>query len=401
MPATSQAARPHVWMESLGDWSWPGTRAAAVEMMPPSWVPAFPPRREAALAGPGELARARRARRVRLALAVLASALAALCMGLAIDGPQGLERLLGRGPQAPPAARFADGAPADAAPLLTLAAVSSDAAGSSIDTASYRSQALGGTGTFYVYLPPGFASTTAHYPVLYLLHGNSQPATAFLQIGLQSELDRLIGEHVIRPMIAVMIQGGPGANNWRNQGRLQYESYVLEVQQLVDRALPTIAGRSSRAIAGLSMGGYGAMNIALGHPYRFAVVESWLGFFDGLGGELGADRSVIDRLGLHAFVYGAEGDRIADPAEDAPFAAELRAAGARAHGAVYPGEHSLETAEAHLGSMLTYAGHALADSARAAAARAAVARTATPRVAVRPARSTQPQPRERAARGAR
>ncbi len=58
------------------------------------------------------------------------------------------------------------------------------------------------------------------------------------------------------------------------------------------------------------------------------------------------------RFGLHAFMYGAESDHIANPDEDAPFAAALRAAGADATSAVYPGEHNLETIEAHLGSML-------------------------------------------------
>ena len=170
---------------------------------------------------------------------------------------------------------------------------------------------------------PGFASTSQHYPVLYLLHGNDQPATAFLEIGLQEQLDQLIARHAIPPLIAVMIQGGPGANNWRNR----YERYVLEVQQLGDRMLPTVATRGARAIAGDSMGGYGAMNIALGHPQRFAVVESWLGFFDGLGGELRAARPTIERQGLHAYVYGGASDRIAKPAENAPFAGsdELRA----------------------------------------------------------------------------
>ena len=44
------------------------------------------------------------------------------------------------------------------------------------------------------------------------------------------------------------------------------------------------------------MGGYGAMNVALSNPYRFGVVESWLGFFNGLEGNLRADRPVISRL---------------------------------------------------------------------------------------------------------
>jgi S-formylglutathione hydrolase FrmB len=127
----------------------------------------------------------------------------------------------------------------------------------------------------------------------------------------------------------------------------------------VDRTLPTLAVRGGRAIAGDSMGGYGAMNLALGHPDRFAVAESWLGFFNGLNGELRADRPFIARAGLHAFVYGASADKIANPSENLPFAAALRAAGADAHGTVYSGDHSLETIQSHLGSMLTFAGRAL------------------------------------------
>ncbi len=182
-----------------------------------------------------------------------------------------------------------------APPLATLDEVSRDSAGSSIDSATYTSPALHGRGSFLVYLPSGYASTTARYPVLYLLHGNDQPDSAFLQIGLQGTLDRLIAHHTIPPMIAVMIQGGPGANNWRNTGAQHYESYVLEVQQLVDRMLPTIASRRARAIAGDSMGGYGAMNLALSYPYRYSVVESWLGFFNGLQSDLHADRPILSQ----------------------------------------------------------------------------------------------------------
>ena len=217
--------------------------------------------------------------------------------------------------------------------------------------------------------------------MLYLLHGNNQPATAFLELGLQGQLDTLIARHEIPPLIAVMIQGGRGANNWRDHGTRRYESYVLEVQELIDRMLPTVAARGARAIAGDSMGGYGAMNVALGHPQRFSVVESWLGFFNGLSDELRAARPVIARDGLHAFLYGGASDSIADPSENAPFAAALRAAGASAHSAVYPGEHDMETLHAHLAHMLRYAGSALAENADAhgagSAAPAAVAKHAT------------------------
>jgi enterochelin esterase-like enzyme len=219
-----------------------------------------------------------------------------------------------------------------------------------------------------VYLPAGYASTTRRYPVLYLLHGRDGHATAFLEIGIQESLDRLIADRAIPPMIAVMIQDRPGLDNWRNLGRRHSATYVIEVQELVDRMLRTIPTRAARAIAGSSMGGFGAMNVALANPLRFAVVESWLGFFNNLGGALRADRPVISRLGLHAFLYGAAADPVAVPAEDPEFAAELRAAGARAESAIYPGGHSLQKVSEHLDTGLLFAGRSLEQAQRRAAA---------------------------------
>jgi Putative esterase len=364
-----KSTRAHVWMDSLGEWSWPGRAAEAVESLPPSWVPAFPPRLEPvpAAAAAGQWQPTRGIPR-RFGTGALLSALAAICAIVALNGPLSLERLIGirtagSASQVLPAI---SSAALPAQPLPTLRALSQDAAGSSIDAGSYPSAALHGEGSFLVYLPAGYASTTSHYPVLYLLTGNDQSNTSFLQIGLQRQLDQLIAHRVISPLIAVMIQGGPGSNNWRNQGALRYESYILEVQQLIDRTLPTVAARDARAIVGDSMGGYGAMNVALANPYRFGVVESWLSFFNGLGGDLRADRPVFSRLGLHAFVYGGESDHIANPEEDAPFAAALRSAGADAKSAIYPGEHNLETLEVHLAHMLAFAGRSLSSQIGAA-----------------------------------
>jgi enterochelin esterase-like enzyme len=366
MPASTKTSRTQLWFDSLGEWSWPGRAAEAVEALPPAWVPAFPPRLEpvaVSASAPGSWQQPRAAPRM-LGLGLLLSALAALCAVIALNGPQSFERAIGLRADAPAAEATVPAAVAPQ-PLPTLVATSHDKAGSSIDTADYSSTALAGAGSFHVYLPPGYADTTQRYPVLYLLHGNEQPASAFLELGLQGQLDTLIARHEIPPLIAVMIQGGRGTNNWRDQGTRRYESYVVEVQELIDRMLPTVASRGARAIAGDSMGGYGAMNLALGHPLRFSVVESWLGFFNGLSGELRAAQPVIAREGLRAFVYGGASDRIADPSENAPFAAQLRAAGASAHSAVYPGAHDMETLRAHLAHMLRYAGGALAENAGA------------------------------------
>jgi enterochelin esterase-like enzyme len=362
MSARAKTSRAQVWLDGPADWSWPGRAAVAVEALPPAWVPAFPPRREPAplpALAPGNRSRAIRYRRAAWGLLLVA---VVFCAALALSGPLRLERALGLSHADVAANRVASQvagtraleAPAQPLPTLTLAG--EDTAGSSIEAASYPSSALNGQGSFLVYLPAGYASTTQHYPVLYLLHGNGQSDGSFLDIGLQGTLDRLIARHVIPPMIAVMIQGGPGANNWRNVQGGHYETYVLEVQDLIDRMLPTVPSRGDRAIVGYSMGGYGAMNLALSHPGRFAVAESWLGFFNGLEGKLKSDRPLLRRAGLRAFLYGGESDDIANPSENAPFAAALRAAGASARSAVYPGGHSFETLEAHLASMLAFVG---------------------------------------------
>lgn len=370
MSTATKPSRAQVWLESSGDWSWPGRAAEAVEALPqlPSWVPALPPRLEPVTTGGGGAAAHEQPRLSprTLLIGVLLSALVAVCVLLAVASRPSIDRLFGMRDSSTVAQTSASRGAVAKAPvqLPTLVPSSHDAAGSSIDTASFSSAALGGAGSFHVYLPRGFASTSARFPVLYLLHGNEQPATAFLELGLQGELDRLIAAHEVPPMIVVMIQGGKGANNWRNEGSHHYESYVLEVQQLVDRMLPTVAARASRAIAGDSMGGFGAMNVALGNPRRFSVVESWLGFFNGLDDELRAARGVIAHDGLHAYLYGGASDDIADASENAPFAARLRAAGASAHSAVYVGGHTMETLQRHLRHMLLYVGRSLRENAQ-------------------------------------
>jgi S-formylglutathione hydrolase FrmB len=286
-------------------------------------------------------------------------------MALALKGKLNPDWILGRRAATRPAptrVALVNAQPAPK-PLPALVPFSHDAAGSAIERAAFDSPAIHGRGAFLVYLPPGYAAAvsgaaTHRYPVLYLLHGQNGHATAFLEIGLQKSLDRLIAHRAIPPMIAVMIQDRRGFENWRDLGWRRSASYVVEVQELIDRMLLTVPTRAGRAIAGNSMGGFGAMHVALANPYRFATVESWLGYFNNLEGELRADRPILSRLGLHAFLYGAEADPVANPAENPVFAAKLRGAGASAESAIYTGGHSLETLGEHLDAMLLFAGRA-------------------------------------------
>jgi enterochelin esterase-like enzyme len=381
--ASMSAISAPTWLEGFGEWAWPGLKPV-VEVGPAPWVPTLPQRIEP----PAVRLRRERSqtlpRPLRLArLAVLIAVAAAtlvLGSGLARSHPSAATPTLAPAQlafgsitqpfavPAPRATRTVVVAPPvpPAAPWPEPVTVSSDAAGSSIASITYASRALGWRDQYLVYLPPGYrAKGTRRYPVLYLLHGDNEPASSFLRLGLQPTLDRLIRSHAIAPLIAVMLQGAPLTNNWRNTygtaGRTepQYNAYIGELQQLTDRVLPTIPDRASRGIAGYSMGGFGAMNVALTQLRSYSVVESWEGFFNNLSGQLAADRPLLARMPLHAFVYGGRSDRVAGTSQNAPWAAALRSDGADAQSALYPGGHTFTPLEQHLQQMLSFAGRAL------------------------------------------
>lgn len=239
---------------------------------------------------------------------------------------------------------------------LTLDSAAQAGPGGSVQRGSYRSAALHGSGTFLIYLPPGYRAERRRYPTLYLLHGSDSLARSFLSFGLKPALDRLIAAGRVPPMIVVMPQGGPGENDWLNTKSAGYEDFVIELQGLVDRSFRTLAHRRYRAIAGFSMGGFGAMNLALSHLDLFAVVESWSGFFAGLADQVAADRPSLARLPLRAFMYGGSDDSVVDSSQNQRFAGLLRFAGAHAGAAVYPGGHDAALWSAHLSQMLSLVG---------------------------------------------
>jgi enterochelin esterase-like enzyme len=363
------------WLEGLGEWAWPGSAAPtpAVELGPARWVPELPRPLERPL--PRERPRTL-PRPLRLARLALLFAIAVATFAVSSDAlrrtpapaPAASLRVVPTlvDPLASPASLLADELTHSAAAFGVLEPalpapriVGTDAAGSSIVRVTYPSQALGWRDSFLAYLPPGYARSARRYPVIYLLHGDRQGAASFLRLGLARTLDRLIAARAIPPVIAVMLEANGLPDNWRNTSGPRYEGYVSEVVSVAGRVLRAIPDRSARAIAGYSMGGFGAMNVALSHLRTFSVVESWEGFFNNLAPELAADRPLLRRLPLHAFVYGGASDQIADPGENAPWAAALSRDGVDAQSAVYPGGHTFAPLERHLGQMLSFAGRLL------------------------------------------
>jgi S-formylglutathione hydrolase FrmB len=132
-----------------------------------------------------------------------------------------------------------------------------------------------------VLLPDGYGrKPRRRYPVLYLLHGAGDDRTAWTRSG---DAERTTAG---RPLIVVMPDGGRGGwyTDWYNAGRggpPAWETlHVRELIRLVDRRFRTVAARRGRAIAGLSMGGFGAFSYAARHPDLFTAAASFSGGLD-------------------------------------------------------------------------------------------------------------------------
>jgi enterochelin esterase-like enzyme len=133
-----------------------------------------------------------------------------------------------------------------------------------------------------VYLPPHYAQEARagrRFPVLYLLQASVMQPTNYLKVGgLGPRVDTLVDSHRSPPYISVMPAGHGADHEWANAAAGNFDSYVMDVVHAIDRHFNTIPNRTGRIVAGLSEGGYGAINIALHHPREFSVVESWSGY---------------------------------------------------------------------------------------------------------------------------
>jgi enterochelin esterase-like enzyme len=139
---------------------------------------------------------------------------------------------------------------------------------------SLNSPILGREMPYRVYLPPEYISdTTRRFPVMYMLHGAGGNYTEWSDSYLPQQLDNMIERGLVQPMIVVMPDGGERTYfaNWDNGPR--YSDYIAQdVVTEVDSHFRTLPQQASRAIGGLSMGGYGALSIAMRNPTIFGAV---------------------------------------------------------------------------------------------------------------------------------
>jgi len=127
---------------------------------------------------------------------------------------------------------------------------------------------------YCVLLPPSYdAEKTRRYPILYLLHGLGDNDQFLIHSGGMNLVEDLWERKQMGEFLIVTPAAGMSFYINSQDGKRRYEDFFLqEFMPGVEKRYRALAGRSSRGIAGISMGGYGALHIAFRHPQLFAAV---------------------------------------------------------------------------------------------------------------------------------
>jgi S-formylglutathione hydrolase FrmB len=165
--------------------------------------------------------------------------------------------------------------------LFTSLAVTIPAhAQSRIDCNALNSRILKHPVHYCVYLPAGYdAGAGRHpaqtYPVLYFLHGLGDNERTLFNSGGWTMLDDLRHQHKIGEFLIVAPEGGRTFYINSADGSVRYSDFFLqEFIPHIETSYRISKGWSTRAISGISMGGYGALRFAFSHPEMFSAVSA-------------------------------------------------------------------------------------------------------------------------------
>jgi S-formylglutathione hydrolase FrmB len=159
-----------------------------------------------------------------------------------------------------------------AALLLALAAPAAPAT-AEVRYATFQSPALGKDVSYLVDLPASYASGDRRYPVLYALHGLFEGHAFWERRGLAGALQALRDRREVPEFLVVAVDGG---NSFFVNGRPgRYEDLVAaDLIAHVESTWRVTPGRESRALFGVSMGGYAALRLGLERPGLFRAVAT-------------------------------------------------------------------------------------------------------------------------------
>lgn len=149
----------------------------------------------------------------------------------------------------------------------------------------YDSPKTGNSRRISVYTPVGYENSKTKYPVLYLMHGIGGDEDAWLATGRAAQImDNLIAQGKAKPMIVVVTNGnvsmeaapGEGSEGFTRPTFMlpktmdgNFEGSFGDIMKFVESNYRTINKKESRAIAGLSMGGYHTAYVSQNYPNTF------------------------------------------------------------------------------------------------------------------------------------
>src|SRR5690349_10419807 len=157
--------------------------------------------------------------------------------------------------------------------LLFIAHYSHAQSGLIKESLKVKSTILGKEVEYSVYLPPDYDKTTRRYPVLYLLHGFGDDETGWTQFGeVKAIADQQLQKGLMTEMIIVTPDAGTSWYINSFDGKVKYEDFFInEFIPHIDATYRTRAAKRFRGLAGLSMGGHGALIMAMKHPELFST----------------------------------------------------------------------------------------------------------------------------------
>ena len=156
--------------------------------------------------------------------------------------------------------------------MMTLQAFSQN--GTVVESIAFKSKS-GETMKYSVYLPANYTTSQRSYPVVYLLHGYSDDETGWIQFG---EADQIVNKGIVEGKFPACILVIPdGKVTWYCNSydrKITWEdTFIQEFIPYVEKEYRIRAKKEFRAIAGLSMGGYGALKLSMKHSDLFGSCD--------------------------------------------------------------------------------------------------------------------------------
>ncbi|MGD0123722.1 MAG: alpha/beta hydrolase family protein [Terriglobia bacterium] len=144
------------------------------------------------------------------------------------------------------------------------------------ECATVSSAILGRSVDYCVAFPPGYdPSSSKRYPTLYFLHGLFEDEHSWLDRGGEQVWESLANQGAIGNFIVVLPAGGRTFYVNSADCHDRYEDFFIqELVPEIDRKYRTRAVASERGISGVSMGGYGALHLAMRHPDVFGSASA-------------------------------------------------------------------------------------------------------------------------------